>query len=135
MDNSISNCESETIQKNVGFNVDSPCRPNCKRVPENSSKVYRDNLIEINIDRPMPTTKIFNQDTLKIALQNVRYAGGKSAAIVDNIKSLNSGILVLNETWHEPKDKAILNSITPAGYSCIDRARPVPRGVDVGSAF
>ena len=70
---------------------------------------------------------------VNIGTQNVRSAGGKCAAICESIESCDTDILVLTETWHEPNDTAVLNSITPAGYSFVDRARPIARGARTNS--
>jgi len=66
---------------------------------------------------------------------NFRSVGGKSAALCENIHSDDADIFVVTETWHQPNDNVIVNAITPVGYGCIHRARPIPRNTDTTTLY
>jgi len=86
------------------------------------------NSAAVNIDLIKPSKNI------TIACQNVRSAGNKGAAICDSIVSGHVDILVVSETWHEPNDSALLQGITPSGFSCLDRPRPIPHSLSTASS-
>ena len=86
-----------------------------------------ENLIKIELSE----RKISSiDDQLNIACQNFRSIANKSAAVCDFLASSTTDILVATETWHEPGDLALLKSITPEGYKCIDCPRPIPSTVN-----
>jgi len=92
-----------------------------------------------DIDRPHCVTNVTidnkdYRDKLNISCQNVRSACNKTAAICESISSSRTDILVITETWHEPGNTAILRGVTPPGYECVDRPRPIPPGIQTSSS-
>ncbi|XP_034053520.1 uncharacterized protein LOC117533727 isoform X3 [Gymnodraco acuticeps] len=106
----------------------SSVEPKMSRTPTlrhyNKQHVNLTNLLPI----PRSTQPPPMQRHLRAALLNTRSINNKSNILNKFIKDNNLDFLYLTETWQKPQDFFLLNEITPAGFTYIDKPRPLRGG-------
>ena len=63
--------------------------------------------------------------TLVVGCVNARSVGNKAATLCRTIVDERLDVFVIVETWHERSGSTTLQRVIPAGYRCIDAARPI----------
>ena len=78
-------------------------------IQDSSNTVCLDNLTVVPLSKPVPG--------VRAALANCRSVRNKTSAIVDHLDEFCLDMLALTETWLNESDLAIINQLTPPGYT------------------
>ena len=70
---------------------------------------------------------------LSLGCVNACSLSSKAATLCRTIIDERLDVLVVTETWHEGPQSSSLKRATPAGYHCIDAARPIQPGAAVNT--
>ena len=65
-----------------------------------------------------------NYDNLSVASLNIRSVNNKFTFVADTLLSLKLDLFIICESWHQSRSDVALLKATPAGYDCIEEARP-----------
>lgn len=74
---------------------------------------------------------VIDSRSLALGCVNACSIGNKSALLCKTLIEKRMDLLLITETWHESSTSVSLKRVTPAGFCCVDAARPLASDTNI----